>query len=107
FYDSKPSVDSEIVELQAAQGLTLTLSENILNIKVNEDEGETVFLYDLSKPLFKNLVSTKAENLIITGEELPDVRPESVDLTQVLFCEMEDGEASDCVEGDYSDFLFD
>lgn len=109
FYDVKPTVALEIegFELAETEITSINRSGNQVSIIMNEDEESTTFTFDMNRPLFKNLISTKSSYLTITGEDLPDVNPSSIDLTKVLFCDMEEGEASDCVEGDYSDFLFD
>lgn len=109
FYDVKPTIAMEIEELELAKTeiTSITRSGNQVSIVVNDEEGSITSNYDINLPLFKNLVSMKSSYLTITGEHLPNVNPSSIDLTKVLFCDMEEGEASDCVEGDYSDFLFD
>jgi hypothetical protein len=39
-------------------------------------------------------------------EEAADIDISKVNLTNVLFCDDNDGDTSDCLQGDYSDILY-
>src|SRR5687768_6779167 len=106
FYEDRPSVETEIADMEKAGVSSVQRTGERITVITRAEEGDTIFEYDLLRPLFKNMLSTTVPGLSITGSELADISPARIDLTKVQFCEMEDGEVSDCVEGDYSDILF-
>ena len=84
-----------------------------MNVEVSvEDETGTAttekvtIKYDLTKPSFKNMISSQSINYKTVIEDSADSDLSKVDLTKVSFCDNNDGDESECVEGDFSDILF-
>ena len=108
YFAAKPSLASELADLDASaaeikgilragETVTLTLLVAADNISMK---------YDLSKPSFKNLVLAQSSTYKTVTEDMADIDLKKVDLTKVLFCTDNDGDTSECTEGDYSDILF-
>lgn len=110
FFEEKPTLTSELAEFDAAAQDIRTISRNgqlvSVVMKDYESEGDITLTYDLSQSGFRNMVSTTGPDFTIKGQNLSDKDVMTIDLTNVLFCESNDGDNSDCVEGDYSDILF-
>jgi hypothetical protein len=76
-----------------------------------DDSGANVsdtitITHDLSRPSFKKMVLSQGTNFKTVTEDLADIDLKTVNLTKVLFCDDNDGDNSDCPEGDYSDILY-
>ena len=115
FYETKPSLQEDLTELQASEASSIMRSGDLITMMVNgktsNPDGSTVsevvtVKYDLSKPSFKNLVSTETKNYKAIMTDMADTNLGTVDLKQVVFCASADSQDSECVEGDFSDILF-
>lgn len=116
YYEEKPSLQNDLKDLDASASsikainkageiVTLNLAVESDNDGVRSTENITV-KYDLTKPSFKNMISSQSINYKTVIEDMADIDLTKVDLKNVSFCENNDGEISECVEGDYSDILF-
>lgn len=117
FYEEKPLLSSDLEALDKATpdlaslirtGEIVTMK---LNLKAVQEDGTTVtdlvtIQYDLSKPSFKNLVLNQGTGYSTTTTDITNIDPNSTDLSDVLFCENNDGDNGECVQGNYSDILF-
>lgn len=117
FYATLPKLVEDLAALdQNATGLQSAVREGDLVtlklklVSVSEDgstlSDDVTVRYDLSKPSFKNIVLNQGTGYSITTEDVANVDPNSYDLSNVLFCENNDGDNSDCTMGNYSDILF-
>lgn len=109
FYEDAPSLAADIKDLEAsAKDITSIEKQNdTVTMVVKIENNETLTLkYDLTKSSFKNLISTSGKDFSIISEEQSDVNINQIDLSKILFCENNEGEISNCVEGDFSDILF-
>jgi hypothetical protein len=115
FYDDKPTLEADLAELDQAQVQSIVRNGNLVTLSVRgsttNPDGSTgteniSIVYDLTKPSFKNLVSTTARDYRIAVTDLADQNVASFNLRNVLFCANNDGDYSDCVQGDFSDILF-
>ncbi len=115
FYEAKPSVAQDIQDLNesdmksaAKMGEILTMSVN--GTITNEDGTSTTQLltikYDLTRSSFKNMIFNQSSEFKIETTDMADIDVATVDLTDVVFCENNDGVTEDCVRGDFSDILF-
>jgi hypothetical protein len=115
FYEAKPSLALDLADVDASiptitsivrAGEIITLNMNV-DVPAEEEGGvatkeSLVVKYDLTKSSFRNTILTQGSDFSTTGEDVLDIDPRSVDLKKVLFCENNDGDNSDCVEGDFS-----
>jgi hypothetical protein len=115
FYEAKPSLALDLADVDASipsitsiikAGEIITLNMNV-DVPAEEEGGvvtkeSLVVKYDLTKSSFRNTILTQGSGFSTTGEDILDIDPRSVDLKKVLFCENNDGDNSDCVEGDFS-----
>lgn len=108
FYDEKPSVTEDIADLEesSANIKSILRAGEIVTMNLSVDTENVTFKYDLSKPSFKNLINIKGSSFETNSTDLPNADVNAINLTNVYFCEENDGEFSDCVQGDYSDILF-
>lgn len=109
FYEDVPSLASDLKDLDEAASSIRSISKNgeIITLIMSGEENTTfTYKYDLRKSSFKNLVSTVAPGAMIEIVDVADVDINTIDLKQILFCENDDNEISNCVDGDFSDILF-
>lgn len=115
FYDETPSLEKSLADLdeQASDIKSINRDRDIismnLNVSVSQDDGtdkiENVSVkYDLSKPLFKNTILIQDSQSKVTEEDIANIDVNTINLTNVLFCESADSDV--CSEGDFSDILF-
>ena len=117
YTEAKPSIASEIADLDVfAQDIkAITRAGDLITMNISlvdtDEEGRTTTenitsKFDLSKPIFKYNTSSQSINFRTVTEEMIDVNLQTVDLKKVLFCDNNDGDETECVEGDFSDILF-
>jgi hypothetical protein len=117
YVEDKPSLDNDLSDLDATASSIKVISKAgeivTMNVEVSvEDESGTAntekvtIKYDLTKPSFKNMISSQSINYKTVIEDSADSDLSKVDLTKVSFCDNNDGDESECVEGDFSDILF-
>lgn len=115
FYEERPSLAADLADLDASASSIKTISQSgnlvtmglsVLMGEENSQAQSITLQYDLSKPSFRNLILNQGSQYKTISEDLADIDVNSVDLRKVLFCSNNDGDNSDCVEGDYSDILF-
>ncbi len=113
----KPSLAGVLADLDASAADVTAIRRDgdlvKLNLTISDvlEDGETLtdnltVTYDLSKTAFSNLVLTEATDYSISSSDLPAVDLKTIDLRKVFFCPNNDGDTSDCTEGDYSDILY-
>lgn len=115
FYEAKPALAQDLQELEASdlksasrigEVITMTVSGTLTN-----DDGSTstelmTVKYDLTKSSFKSMILSQSPSFKIETSEMADIDVATVNLTDVVFCENNDGVKEDCVRGDFSDILF-
>lgn len=117
FTDAKPSIEKDLAELEALSESieSINISGELVTIKesftTQDAEGnnvteEVTLKTDLSKPIFKNLLSTEGEKFSTTLNDVADKDKNTFNLSDILFCQNNDGDNSECVRGNYSDILF-
>lgn len=115
FYEPKPSLQADLTALQESKVTYIARSGEIVTMMIdgeilNQDgttSTEAVTLqYDLTKPSFKNLISTQTRDYVTLVTDVPDVNVNGLDLRNVVFCASSDPNEQDCVQGDFSDILF-
>lgn len=115
FFEPKPTVTQDIADLNASDVQGITKAGDLITMTVkgsmtNEDGTTASELmtvkYDLSKSSFKNMILSQSPSFKIETTDLANVDVNAIDLTDVVFCENNDGDNSDCARGDYSDILF-
>lgn len=117
FYEKTPTVAGFISELESdAQNISL-LSVNgplvkltLTEVETDEEGTQTSFSsqvnYDFNLPLYHALVRLDSEGMQSTSEVAQVVDLNSVDLSDIVFCENNDEDSSDCVRGNFADILF-
>ena len=117
FYELKPTLKEELVDLDVSAPTIQSISKTgeiitmNLNITETDDQGQSsteamIVKYDLTKSAFRNMISQQEQLTMSVISDVTDIDLKKVDLRNVLFCENNDGDNSDCVRGDYSDILF-
>lgn len=118
YYEAKPSLAQDLADLdESASAIKQIVKAGdlvTLNLVITDTDPETnttfndnvTIKYDFSKSSFSNLILTQGNGYSISSQELADVNPASVDLRNVLFCDNNDEDRSDCMQGDFSDILF-
>lgn len=115
FYESKPAVTQDIQDLNQSDVQSIVRAGDLITMTVNgsitNDDGTTAtelltVKYDLSKSSFKNMILSQSPSFTIETSDVADIDVNTVDLRDVVFCENNDGDNSDCVRGDFSDILF-
>ncbi len=118
YYENKPSLVQDLKDLDESASAIKSIVKNgnlvTMNLVISDVDSETnttfsdnvTMKYDFSKSSFNNLISTQGNGYSIVSEDLVDVDLKKVDLKNVLFCENNDEDRSDCMEGDFSDILF-
>lgn len=115
FFEPKPVVTQDIADLNSSDVQAITKTGDLITMTVNgtitNDDGTTssellTVKYDLSKSSFKNMLLSQSPSFKIETTDAADIDVNTVDLHDVVFCENNDGDNSDCVRGDFSDILF-
>lgn len=117
YIEDKPSLKNDLADLDESASSIKAINKAgeivTLNVEVKiEDETGTAtsekvtIKYDMTKPSFKNMISSQSMNYKTVIEDQADSDLSKVDLTKVSFCDNNDGDESECVEGDFSDILF-
>lgn len=112
FYESKPNLAQDLKDLEESDVRAISKTDDIVTMTVAgtiEGSTETELLtvkYDLNKSSFKNMLLSQSPSFKIETSEAADIDVNSVNLTDVVFCENNDGVKEDCVRGDFSDILF-
>lgn len=112
FYQDKPSVEADIAALDESaadiRSIVKSGEQVTMKMEVSDDtfSDSLTFKYDLTKPSFKNLLSTEGKAFKTLIQDQADVDVNKIDLRKVTFCANDDADSSDCVEGDFSDILF-
>ena len=117
YMEAKPTLANDLADLDKSADDIKSISKSgeivTMNLDV-ESKGEgdettvekVTIKYDLTKPSFKDMISSQSINYKTLIEDVADVDLKKVDLTKVLFCDNNDDDKSECVEGNYSDILF-
>lgn len=102
FFENTPSLASEIADLDASASKVSSVSRSgdLVTMKIET----ATFIYDFSKPAFRNLISVKDTTFSSSSVDVSDIDVNTINLQKVLFCESSDSD--NCVEGDFSDILF-
>lgn len=114
FYESKPSVAEDIEDLEQMSVKSISKVAELVTVIVNGYSaadgtitGEVLTsTYDLSKSSFKNILTSQSATSRTETSDVADIDVTKVDLRDVVFCENNDADNSDCVRGDFSDILF-
>lgn len=108
FYEDKPFVENELALLEenAAKISSIESEGKMVSIKMNDGGNEVNLKFDFTQSMFRYLNSEASTDYSITTSNSTDINLNSIDLRDVLFCENNDGDNSDCVQGDFSDILF-
>lgn len=117
YLEDKPSLSNDLADLDATASSIKAINKAgeivTLNVDVSiEDESGTAtsekvtIKYDLTKPSFKNMISSQSINYKTVIEDQADSDLSKVDLKKVFLCDNNDGDESECIEGDFSDILF-
>lgn len=104
-HEALPKIADDLAALDAqAAGITsIERSGDVVTIKLNVNSDLVTVSYDYSKSSFRNLVLNQGTGYSTTTADAQDVSPQSIDLSNVLFCVDDE---SECVPGNYSDILF-
>lgn len=115
FYDDKPTLASDLKELdenasdivslsKAGEIVTMVLKKNV-ELPNGTARPETITVkYDMTKPSFKNTLLVQDSTSKVTIEDMSDVDINSISLKDVLLCESADSD--NCQQGDWSDILY-
>ncbi len=108
YFQDKPSLKKDLsdLDLSASDIKTITQTGTIVSLSLQSSDDLMTFQYDLTKPSFKNLILSQGHSFKTSSEDLIDIDIKTIDLKKVLFCDNNDGDNSECSEGDYSDILF-
>lgn len=115
FYEAKPTLAQDLQDLNESDVKTISKAGEIVTMTVSgtmtNEDGTTAselltVKYDLSKSSFKNMLLSQSPSFKIETTDAADIDVNAVNLTDVVFCENNDGDKEDCVRGDFSDILF-
>ena len=106
YFEQKPSLALDLAELETSANDIKEIIRLGDLITINLKTDNISMKYDLTKPSFKNVILVQGSSYQTTAEDVADIDVKSVNLTKVLFCDNNDGDTSDCSEGDYSDILY-
>lgn len=115
FFEAKPSMAQDLKDLIESDVKSISRAGEVVTMAVNgiitNEDGSTasevvIVKYDLSKSSFKNLILSQTAAAKVETVDAADVDVNTVNLTDVVFCENNDGDNSDCTRGDFSDILF-
>lgn len=115
FFEPKPTLTQDLADLNTSDVQSIAKAGDLITMTVKgsitNDDGTTAselltVKYDLSKSSFKNMLLSQSPSFKIETTDIPNIDVNTVNLTDVVFCENNDGDNSDCVRGDFSDILF-
>ncbi|MBA2403743.1 MAG: hypothetical protein H0V66_03145 [Bdellovibrionales bacterium] len=108
YFSPKPSIalDFEALDATAIDLRGIVRAGEIVTVNLANATDSVSMKYDLAKPSFKNLLLTQGLTYKTVTEDMADIDLKTVNLTKVLFCDDNDGDTSECTEGDYSDILY-
>lgn len=108
YYEAKPTLKNDLEDLDASAASikSITRAGEIVTMNLDVAEEKVTIKYDLTKPSFKNMISSQSLNYKTEIQDLADIDVKKVDLTSVSFCDNNDGDTSECTEGNYSDILY-
>ncbi len=115
FFEAKPTLAQDLKDLNDSDVKTIVRAGEVVTMTVNgvvtNADGTTgseivTVKYDLTKSSFKNLILSQSASLKVETAEAANVDVNTVNLTDVVFCENNDADNSDCTRGDFSDILF-
>ncbi len=115
FFEAKPTLAQDLQDLNESDVKSISRAGEIVTMTVNgvitNEDGTTAnelvtVKYDLTKSSFKNLILSQTAAAKIETVDAADIDVSTVNLTDVVFCENNDGDNSDCTRGDFSDILF-
>lgn len=115
FFEAKPTLAQDLKDLNDSDVKTIVRAGEIVTMTVNgvvtNADGTTAselvtVKYDLTKSSFKNLILSQSASTKVETAEAANVDVNTVNLTDVVFCENNDADNSDCTRGDFSDILF-
>ncbi len=106
FYEDRPTLAMDLEDLRSSATNIKTISKagEIVTMNLSVEGEEVTVKYDFSKPSFKNTLLIQDSKSKMIGEDMADINVNTIDLTDVLFCEAADSD--ECAEGDFSDILF-
>jgi hypothetical protein len=108
FYQDLPGVVADLAYLDDPETQVSALTQNgtVVELVMTMSGVPVIAAYDLAQSGFQNLISTSSEGVTTTVAASPDLDVNALDLSNVLFCDNNDGDNSECSEGNFSDILF-
>lgn len=117
FYDQVPGLSNELAAIDNTSGDVASINQAgdlvtvQLNLKAPQEDGTVIsddvtVQYNLSQSAFKNLVLNQGSGYSFVTSSIADIDVNSIDLTDVLFCDGEESDRKECAPGNYSDILF-
>ncbi len=117
FYSDKPSLTLDVLDLDAIAADVQTISRvgdlvtMVIKSTFEEDDGTqtqdlVTYKYDFTKSSFKNLVQTQGSDFQTLSIDKTDINVNLVNLSNILFCDNNDGDNSECSQGDFTDILY-
>jgi len=108
YYETKPTLKNDLEDLDASAASIKSINRagEIVTMNLDVTDEKVTIKYDLTKPSFKNMISSQSVNYKTEIQDVADIDVKKVDLTSVSFCDNNDGDTSECTVGDYSDILF-
>lgn len=115
FFEAKPTLAQDLQDLnesdvksisKAGEIITMTVAGTMTNTDGSTSSELLTVKYDLSKSSFRNLILSQYPSFKIETTDSVDVDVNTVNLTDVVFCESNDSQTDSCVRGDFSDILF-
>lgn len=107
FFADKPTLAKNLSDLDASAVNIKGIGRAGELINMTMDKGGEIiaFKYDLTKPFFKNLMSAQGSEFKTVTDDIADIDVKTVNLKEVLLCDEEFSEATDCTMADMSDIL--
>ncbi len=117
FFENKPSLTKSLAEVDAVAADILSLAKKgeevtmSINSTVTNEDGTTAkekveVIYDLSQSSFRNLKSTVGSDFKMLTTVQKDIDVNTLNLTDVLFCDSAESDKGNCTRGDFSDVLY-
>ncbi|MGE3609823.1 MAG: hypothetical protein AB7I27_09590 [Bacteriovoracaceae bacterium] len=106
FYEELPSVYETVREFETIRNQiqSIDLDNGNVAITLSQNDQTIKSVYNLKSSIFRYLISEKGEDYSFSSNPIADIA--NFDLSNVLFCEDNDGDNTECVRGDFSDILF-
>jgi len=108
FYQDLPNPDADLAYLFDASTKVQSIeqTQNIVSMNLTMNEVPFMVKYDVSLSGLENLILIDGDGVKTAVASMADVDVTKFDLSNVLFCENNDGDNSECTQGNYSDILF-